>query len=176
MNQKNILNEEMLNKRNTEKEKNRVGYKISKLEDRIDNLIKRNEYLKNIRRLKKRIDVKIGGDTRLYYFKFTHNGQKYFKIGITKNSVLERYSKSDGFISYATIEINKIFFDIQIENAKKIEQIIIKGFKDFLCNDSSILYKENGYTEVFKKDVLNLDTYEYEEEKNMFYITNKYLR
>ena len=111
---------------------------------------------KNILRLKNRINIKPGGKTRLYYFRFNYKGRKYYKIGVTINSVSDRYKNFDGS-DYRAIE--KIFFDTNILEAKRIERLIKHVFKDKLANDKHILSVKGGYSEVFISDVLNLDNY-----------------
>jgi len=127
------------------------------LRSELENLKSAIEYEKNLLRLKNRINFKIGGKTNLYYFRFGYMGHKYYKIGVTIRTVNERYKNFDGS-DYKPIE--KIFFDTNIREAKRIERLIKHVFKDKQANDKSILSVKGGYSEVFVSDVLNLDNYE----------------
>ena len=86
----------------------------------------------------------------LYYLSI-NNGQAY-KIGVTNRSVAERFSNTD---------LNKIqtvrtwYYDIGLE-AYEQEQIILQEFKHLAWTHEDLL--ENGNTELFCSDILNLDT------------------
>jgi hypothetical protein len=112
-------------------------------------------YMKNILRLQNRITLHVGGKTKLYYFRFKHDGKKYYKIGITTNSVHYRYRNQDGS-TYGAIE--KVFFDTNIREAERIEKLILHVFNSQLANDNTMLRTKGGYSEVFVSDVLGLDT------------------
>ena len=111
-------------------------------------------YRNNLSRLKNRLNVNFGGDTSLYYFSFSIKGEKYYKIGITKYSVYERYKDLDGS-NYKAID--KIFFDTKIKDAKKIERLILQTFRNDLAMNRDLLARKGGYSEVFTSDVLDLD-------------------
>ena len=108
----------------------------------------------NISRIREKVDLKYGGDTKLYYVKIRHSGKAYYKIGITINSVEERYSSQYRRISS---EIEKIIFQVNLLNARELERLIINTYKKYLANDRQILSAHNGYTEVFISDILGLD-------------------
>ncbi|MFA5454124.1 MAG: hypothetical protein WC272_02280 [Sulfurimonas sp.] len=114
------------------------------------------EYEKNILRLQNRIIINQGGKTKLYYFRFHYNEKKYYKIGISTNGVYSRYKNKDG-TEYGRIE--KIFFDTNIREAERIEQLILHVFKEKLAKDKNLLATKGGYSEVFISDILGLDTY-----------------
>ncbi len=141
---------------NAENELYRLNRDLESLENSLRILEEDIEYEKNIARLSNRINIQLGGKTNLYYFRFRHDGKKYYKIGITVNSVHYRYRNGDGS-SYRAIE--KIFFDTTIYDTNRIERLILHTFKDKLANDRSILSKKGGYSEVFVSDVLGLDNY-----------------
>jgi hypothetical protein len=134
----------------------RLNSDLESQENSLKYLKEHIEYEKNIARLSDRINIQIGGKTNLYYFRFRHDGKKYYKIGITINDVYNRYKNKDGS-NYRVIE--KIFFDTTIYDAKRIERLILHTFKDKLVNDKNILSIKGGYSEVYASDVLELDNY-----------------
>lgn len=86
----------------------------------------------------------------LYYLSI-NNGEAY-KIGITNNTVAQRYSKSDR----DKITVIKTW-DYPIgKEAFRIEQEILKTHKDMKYTGDNLLF--NGNTELFKSDILGLDT------------------
>ena len=88
-------------------------------------------------------------DNRLYYFRFIFRNKKYYKIGITSQSLEERYGKD-------FVKIDKILFNERIDGAIKIEKEIKLKFKE---NIFPLAYLNGGgHTETFDKDVLDLDT------------------
>lgn len=89
-----------------------------------------------------------GGETILYYLRLNFRGRKYYKIGVTLNSVKERYSNKDFEI------IEKILYEKRLTFANTIEQQIIKKFKDKIF-PLSIL--SSGESEIFDEDILKLD-------------------
>lgn len=128
---------------------------IESLERRLKSETQSLEYEKSLLRLQNRMTIHFGGKTRLYYFRFRHDGKKYYKIGITVNTVDYRYRNKDG-TSYRAIE--KVFFDTFVKEAERIEQLIIHVFKDKLANDKDLLRVKGGYREVFDSDILGLDS------------------
>jgi len=114
----------------------------------------RAEYIQhNNERLKAMCQkMMLGGQRRLYYFRFRQNNQSFYKVGIMNSHLGHRYGSS-----YRLID--KIFVDVALTNAEEIERIILHTFKDKLANDSSLLQTAGGWTEVFTTDVLKLDTY-----------------
>lgn len=128
---------------------------IKSLESNIEQVKYKIKYETNLLRLQNRINIHLGGKTRLYYFRFRYNEKVYYKIGITINSVYRRYVNADGSM-YGRIE--KIFFDTNIKEAKRIEDLILHTFNNELAKDKTLLGTKGGYSEVFLSDVLNLDT------------------
>lgn len=87
----------------------------------------------------------------LYYLRIVKNGECYYKIGITNNSLKTRF-KSD--MKYIT-PIQIINFESG-ESAYKEEQRILKKYSGNLYKGQPIL-QYNGNTELFTEDILNLD-------------------
>lgn len=87
-------------------------------------------------------------DNRLYYFRFIFKGQKYYKVGITSQTLKQRYGKEYD-------KIDKILYDELIDGAIKMEQKIKLKFQ----NDIFPLkyFNDGGHTEIFDRDVLELD-------------------
>jgi hypothetical protein len=87
----------------------------------------------------------------LYYLKFVKNGMSFYKIGITNLSIEKRYARDP--IPYKVLmEKTFIFGDM----AKKEEKRILRKHKKYRYKGAPILI--NGNTELFTRDVLNLDT------------------
>jgi len=148
-----LLEKEIYQKNNNIKH---INSNIQALNDSIKELKQNKEYTLNINRLSSRLNIKVGGKTNLYYFRFEQNNIKYYKIGISINGVDLRYRNKDGTL-YRRIE--KIFFDLPIKDASRLEKLILHTFSSNLANDPSLLKSKGGYTEVFNRDVLDLDTY-----------------
>lgn len=92
----------------------------------------------------------------LYYIKVYHNGNIYYKIGITNRTIEERFSVVDRM----KIEVIKIWkFDKGIDAHKK-EQEILRKYKKFRYRGSEKILVSEGNTELFVRDVLNLDNKE----------------
>ncbi len=87
-------------------------------------------------------------DNRLYYFRFTFKGKKYYKIGITSQTLKDRYGTD-----YNKIE--KILYDEKIDGAMKAEKDIKKQFSDDIFPLAYL--NGGGHTETFDRDVLDLD-------------------
>mgnify|MGYP005988811355 CR=1 FL=1 len=86
-------------------------------------------------------------DNYLYYFKFIFKNKTYFKVGITSTSLKKRYGKEHE-------KINEILYCKKIDACIKTEKKILNEFKDDLF---PLKYFNSGYSEVFDKDVLQLD-------------------
>ena len=86
----------------------------------------------------------------ILYYLSVNNGQAY-KIGITNRTVSERYSKKD----QANFTILKIWKFSHGLEAQKEEHRLLEAFQDFLYKGEPLL--ENGNTELFEIDVLELD-------------------
>ncbi len=88
-------------------------------------------------------------DNRLYYFRFIFKNKKYYKIGITSQTLKDRYGNE-----YNKIE--KILYDKRIDGAIRIEKEIKEKFKKDIF---PLAYLNNGgHTETFDKDILDLDS------------------
>ena len=90
----------------------------------------------------------------LYYFRIIHEGNYYWKIGITgKADIFERYC-----IKYDKQKIDKVLMFrgfIDGNEAADNEQKILSEYKDFLANKDILT---NGNSEIFTKDILNIDS------------------
>lgn len=93
------------------------------------------------------------GKQLLYYTSLLHNGQKYYKIGITTQSLKKRYPRE--YYS-AKIEVIMIL-ELPKKSAFVLEQIIVRTFILDRVFNQAILRKDKGFTEVFQRDVLGLD-------------------
>jgi len=89
-----------------------------------------------------------GGETTLYYLRLVFRSKKYYKVGVTINSVKNRYSIKDFKI------IDKILYEKKLTHANTIEKEIIRRFKDKIF-PLSIL--SSGESEIFDEDVLEMD-------------------
>lgn len=87
----------------------------------------------------------------LYYIRIDHEGEVFYKIGITNLSLNKRFSlpeRSKIKVLMQEVYDNGLF-------ARLAEKQILHAFKEFLVQDTDILKK--GNTEIFNKDVLCLD-------------------
>src|SRR5690606_5557881 len=88
----------------------------------------------------------------LYYLRVEHEGEVFYKIGITNLSVNKRFN----LLERSKI---KILMQETYESgflARLAEKQVLSVFKDFLIDDIKIFKK--GNTEIFNKDILCLDT------------------
>lgn len=92
----------------------------------------------------------------LYYFKIDHNGQEYFKIGVTNNTLSKRYTQEE-LVNCEILYIEPFKKGIEAFN---LEQLIINSFKSKLAN---LTLLKNGNTEIFIEDVFNYKQREYYE-------------
>lgn len=85
----------------------------------------------------------------LYYIQFTHEGQNYYKIGITNRTIDQRFK---GELNNAIIGFTKTFLfgSLAIEE----EQKILKKYKKYRYKGQPFL--KYGNTELFTKDVLKI--------------------
>ncbi len=88
-------------------------------------------------------------DNRFYYFKFIFKNRTYYKLGITSQTIKERYG-SDYY------KIDKMLYDKKIDGAIKIEQELKDKFKEH--NFPLRFFNDAGHTEIYDKDILELDT------------------
>jgi len=87
-------------------------------------------------------------DNSLYYFSFIFKDKKYYKLGITSQTLKERYGKDFK-------KIEKLFYNEKIDGAIKIEKELKHKFKDDVFPLK--YFNEGGHTEIFDKDILELD-------------------
>lgn len=80
------------------------------------------------------------------------NGGQAYKIGITNKTVNERFSNKDLQI----IEVLKTWYYENGQDTLDKEQAILKAHKEFKWEGVALL--ESGNTELFNKDVLELDS------------------
>jgi hypothetical protein len=86
-----------------------------------------------------------------YYLKVSNPyGDPLFKIGITNRSVEERFQFETG--KFEILLEAKFALGI---NALKLEQALLKGFASYVYSGPPML--DSGNTELFTKDILNLD-------------------
>ena len=84
----------------------------------------------------------------LYYLKIF--GGSYYKIGITNRTVKERFTNTD----LEKIEVVKVWRYENGKDARDAETAILRDFK-YAIIDECVL--GSGNTEIFDRDVLNLD-------------------
>jgi hypothetical protein len=91
----------------------------------------------------------------LYYLRVVDptDNQIYYKIGITNRSVEERFTSTD----LQKITVLKTWEYPIGETAYNYEQQILKTFNDYRYNNDKIILESSGDTELFIKDVLELD-------------------
>jgi len=110
-----------------------------------------------INKLLIRFDIKIDRDIghnyndpwKLYYIRINPTGE--YKIGITKNTIKERFNKE-----YENIEVIRVWKYENGYEALHNEQLIRKEFKYALSPNNYFTNKKNQ--EIFKYDVLGLDS------------------
>ncbi len=89
--------------------------------------------------------------TKLYYIRIDKDGNKYYKIGITCRDILKRFYKDKDIITILHVEE---FITGKYAYIKERE--ILQKFNNDLVGKSNIL-QNGGNTEIFNRDVLNLD-------------------
>lgn len=87
----------------------------------------------------------------LYYIKILKDGKIYYKVGVTNNSLKTRFKADMKYITAIQIKQFKTGQEAYIE-----EQRIIKQYYSYKHIGENVL-TTNGNTELFIKDVLNLD-------------------
>lgn len=91
-------------------------------------------------------------DSILYYLEINHNNKKYYKIGITNNTIKNRYFKRD--LEKIT---NQISFPMLGQKAWDWEKALIQEYKEHLYKgDEIILDSAKGNAELFTKDILGV--------------------
>ena len=89
-----------------------------------------------------------GGETTFYYIRLIFKNRRYYKVGVTLNSVEERYQAKDFNV------IDKVLYEQKLTHANTIEKQILQKFSDCLF---PLAILSSGYSEVFDQDVLGLD-------------------
>lgn len=87
-------------------------------------------------------------DNRFYYFKFIFKEKTFYKIGITSQTLKERYGSD-----YS--KIDKILYDKKIDGAIQTEKRLKEQFKDDIYPLAYL--NGGGHTETFDRDILELD-------------------
>jgi len=90
----------------------------------------------------------IDADNIFYYFSFVYKDNKYYKLGITSQTLQERYGK-DYF------KINKILYNEKIDSAIRIEKELKQNFKEDIFPLK--FFNDGGHTEIFDRDILEID-------------------
>jgi len=118
-----------------------------------ENLNKKEDLLKQKRAksIVENFTINPKADNRLYYFRFTFKGRIYYKVGITSQTLKQRYGKDYD-------KIDKILYDELIDSAIRIEQKIKVKFKKDVFPLK--YFNDGGHTEIFDRDVLELDSSE----------------
>jgi len=140
--------------KNTQRKKDAIN-KLNYLKETAD--LKVEEYYKAIKAEANRLltaDLEFykpiehaEADNVLYYLRISYKNRYYYKIGVTTNSVEERYKGIEG--EY------KILYEKRLINAKKIESQIKN---DFIDDNFKLALLGTSGTEIYDRDILNLDT------------------
>lgn len=123
---------------------------------RLENEIKYYEEIKKTKKTESNIEKSIvntfvknkNADNRLYYFRFIFKNNVYYKLGITSQTLKERYGSEYN-------KIDKILYNEKIDGAIKIERELKLKYKDDIFPLK--YFNDGGHTEIFDKDILNLD-------------------
>ena len=89
----------------------------------------------------------------LYYIKISRAGEHFYKVGITKNTLEERYKGSD--IDNITCLLWKEY-DKGWKAAEQ-EKKILREFADYIYKDPTLLKRGGQGSEIFSEDVLQLE-------------------
>jgi hypothetical protein len=127
---------------------NMIHKRLSELE-----LIRRNKEI--VASLKLRINtphIQFGGHISLYYIRIDYGKRRkpFYKIGITKRSLKERYQGSE------FQKISKILFCEKVVNAVEVERLIKNLFEEHTI-PLDYFRNAEGKTEFFDVDVLGID-------------------
>lgn len=87
----------------------------------------------------------------LYYVKLSDKYKTYYKVGVTNKDPASRFNHTN----LSVVILSKEYF-IEGRNAEIKEQKILEQYKDYRVSDKGFL-PSGGYTELFDRDVLNLD-------------------
>ncbi len=97
--------------------------------------------------------VPSGGKQLLYYISLEHGGKRYYKIGITTKSLKQRYRRE-----YHSAKISPVLMlEMPVKSALAIEGAIKSAFYTQRVNNRAILPYDGGYTEVYERDILEID-------------------
>lgn len=92
----------------------------------------------------------------LYYFKIVNNNEEYFKVGITNNTLTDRYTKEE-------LDNCEILYEEPFNlgiGAYILEQLIINSSKQYRANLSLL---KNGNTEIFTNNIFDYTKRKYYE-------------
>lgn len=92
----------------------------------------------------------------LYYISFQVDNKTYFKIGVSKHSVYYRFSKDRDKI------INLLYWEFYYKGSDALnrEKELLNKYSQYRIHVPNLL-KSSGNTELFDKDILSGDLYEY---------------
>jgi hypothetical protein len=93
------------------------------------------------------------GKQLLYYISLKHGGKTYYKIGITRYSLKNRYRRE-----YHSADITPVLMlEMPQKSALAVETAIKIAFISYRANNRAILSLDGGYTEVYDHDILELN-------------------
>lgn len=95
---------------------------------------------------------KINKSAILYYLRIDHRNKIYYKVGVTNRTVQERFCSSE----LEKITILKTWNHKKGKTSLKKEQITLKKYSKYRYAGRAKILK-SGTTEIFTKDVLNLN-------------------
>lgn len=112
----------------------------NKIKDEIDVILNFNKKYKIVKN--------DNADNRFYYFRFVFQNKKYYKLGITSQTLQERYGGE-------YLKIDKVLYDKKIDGAIKLEKLIKKEYQNNIFPLK--FFNDSGHTEIFSDDILKLD-------------------
>jgi hypothetical protein len=89
-----------------------------------------------------------------YYIKFESDNQTLYKIGITNLTINKRLMRMLVYKDYTPTILQELYFE-NGSDALNMETKILRDYKEFRYKGDKIM--QNGNTELFTKDILNLD-------------------
>jgi hypothetical protein len=93
------------------------------------------------------LELNENADFLLYYIRYKYNNRFFYKIGVTRNSLEERFGKD-------LVLIDKVLFCKRVVGALNFEKKAKKIYKN---NVFPLALIKNGNTEIFDIDVLQID-------------------
>ena len=96
------------------------------------------------------VDLKLPGI--LYYFRIQTGENKFWKIGITNHSLKKRFMSD-----YKKVTVIKTWHYDRLEDGYSNEQQILKKYAKYKYVSDSNILSRGGNTELFIKDILELD-------------------